>query len=480
MLEQEVDIAIIGGGTAGMTAYREAKKYSSRVVMIEGGPFGTTCARVGCMPSKLLIAAADAARNLKKAPEFGVYPEGWVVDSREVMQRVKSERDRFVGFVLDTVDHYPTEDKIRGYARFVDAQTLQVGEDLRIKTKATVIATGSSPFIPPVIRELGDRLVLNDDVFEWDQLPTSVAVFGAGVIGLEIGQALHDLGVRIHLFSIGGLIGALTDPEIKASVNAHFSSQFGFQIEARVQKVERLEQGVRVTYLNETDETVSEDFDYVLAATGRRPNLQHLGLENLGLELDRMGLPHFEAQTLQVGQLPVFLAGDVTNDRPLLHEAADEGKIAGFNAAHFPQTRPGERSAPMSIVFTHPQIAMVGRTFASLPTNCTAIGEVSFTNQGRSRVMLENIGKMRIYADYATGRFLGAEFFGPQAEHLAHLLAWAYQQRMTINQMLQMPFYHPTIEEGLRTALRHTAQEIKKGPSDECPCTDLEPSELSG
>lgn len=479
MLERNVDVAIIGGGTAGMTAYQEAKRYTPNVVVIEGGPFGTTCARVGCMPSKLLIASADAARAVKQAPRLGVHPEGLKINGQEVMQRVKSERDRFVGFVLDSVDAYPKEDKILGAARFLDVNTLMVDEHTKVHAKAVVIATGSAPFVPPIIRDLGSRLVLNDDVFEWDDLPESVAVFGAGVIGLEIGQALHDLGVRIHLFSIGGLIGALSDPEIKASVEQHFSSEFGFQTEARVQSVERIEDRVRITYLNHQDEAVSDDFDYVLAATGRRPNLGNLGLDKLGLELDRLGLPLYDEQTLQICRLPVFLAGDVNNDRPLLHEAADEGKIAGFNAAHFPQTRPGERRSPMSVVFTHPQIAMVGKTFASLPAKCTAVGSASFESQGRSRVMLENIGKLRVYADYATGRFLGAELFGPRAEHLAHLLAWAHQQRMTIDQMLQMPFYHPVIEEGLRTALRHVAKEIKKGPPDECPCLSADPADLS-
>lgn len=145
---------------------------------------------------------------------------------------------------------------------------------------------------------------------------------------------------------------------------------------------------------------------------------------------------------------------------PLLHEAADEGRIAGENAMRFPAVAPGLRRAPLGVVFTDPQIAIVGGGLAALAKGTFVAGEVSFEDQGRSRVMLRNQGLLRVYGDSADGRFLGAEMVGPDAEHLAHLLAWAVQSRMTVAQMLDMPFYHPVIEEGLRTALRDLAARL--------------------
>jgi dihydrolipoamide dehydrogenase len=115
--------------------------------------------------------------------------------------------------------------------------------------------------------------------------------------------------------------------------------------------------------------------------------------------------------------------------------------------------KPGLRRAPLAIVFTDPQLAVVGARRADLNEQRIAVGEVSFEDQGRSRVMLRNKGLLHVYADCATGRFLGAEMIGPDAEHLAHLLAWALQMRLTVAQMIEMPFYHPVVEEGLRTAL---------------------------
>ncbi|MCZ6685479.1 MAG: FAD-dependent oxidoreductase, partial [Candidatus Dadabacteria bacterium] len=210
-----VDVAVIGAGTAGMVAYRKAKESTENVVLIEGGPYGTTCARVGCMPSKLLIAAAEAAHAIEEAPEFGVYPNGEPrVDGVKVMKRVRGERDRFVSFVLDSIESIPPKNKISGYARFIDDHTLQVDDHTTIEAKSVVIATGSSPSVFPKFEEAEDRLIVNDDVFYWDDLPGSIVVFGAGIVGLEIGQALHRLGVRTKILSKFGLLGPLNHPEI--------------------------------------------------------------------------------------------------------------------------------------------------------------------------------------------------------------------------------------------------------------------------
>jgi dihydrolipoamide dehydrogenase len=161
---------------------------------------------------------------------------------------------------------------------------------------------------------------------------------------------------------------------------------------------------------------------------------------------------------MQMSDQPIFVAGDANDDLPLLHEAADEGRIAGENAARFPEIVPGVRRSPLAIVFTDPQIAVVGSSFAALADRDPLIGEVQFGDQGRSRVMRQNHGAARLYFERASKRFLGAEMAGPRAENIGHLLAWAHQARLTLDEMLAMPFYHPVVEEGIRTALRN-AQE---------------------
>ncbi len=455
------DIAVIGAGTAGLAAYRAAKAAGKRALLIEGGPYGTTCARVGCMPSKLLIAAAEAAHNAAHTEAFGVHVGGDIsVDGVEVMDRVKRERDRFVGFVLEGVENIPAEDKLRGYARFISDTVLRVDEHTEVHASRVVIATGSRPSVPPPFRALGDRLVVNDDVFAWDDLPRRVAVFGPGVIGLELGQALARLGVEVRVFGVSGSLGGISDPQVRHSARKIFQREFYLDPDARVLETTRVGDEVEVRYVTLDNAERIERFDYALVATGRRANVDGLGLENTSLELNVHGVPLFDRETMQAGDSAIFIAGDANADAPLLHEAADEGRIAGENAARFPELRKGLRRAPLAVVFSDPQIALAGQGYGRLIPGTFVVGEVDFNDQGRSRVMLKNRGMLHVYADIASGRFLGAEMVGPSAEHIGHLLAWAVQQELTVARMLEMPFYHPVIEEGLRTALRDAAAKL--------------------
>ena len=307
-----------------------------------------------------------------------------------------------------------------------------------------------------------DRLIINDDVFAWETLPKSVAVFGAGVIGLELSQALSRLGVRVSVFGRSGTVGPLTDPVVRASALAAFREEMPVFPDGTVRFVRPEGDGVEVNYDDDRGVTHVETFAYALVAAGRRPNVKGIGLEHAGIVLDDRGAPIHDRATLQCGDTSVFVAGDANDDVPLLHEAADEGKIAGANAATFPKIKAGLRRSLLSITFTEPQIAIAGATFASLDKERTVIGEVSFADQGRSRIMLLNRGIGHVYADRVTGRFLGAELAGPRVEHIGHLLAWAHQQELTVGDMLEMPFDHPVVEEGLRTALRDAASKIQK------------------
>ena len=460
-VSRHVDVAVLGAGTAGLAAYRAAFAVTPNVVLVEGGVYGTTCARVGCMPSKLLIAAAEAAYHAHHADPFGVHCDVRV-DGREVMARVRGERDRFVGFVLDSVDRIPAEHRLQARARFVGPRRIEAGDEL-IEAKSVVIATGSSPLVPPFFEAVSDRLVVNDDVFAWETLPASVVVFGTGVIGLEIGQALHRLGVRVRVFGRRGTVGPLTDPTVRAAATELFRGEFPLQTDAdaRVHEIRHGGDGVIVTFEGDDGTACKETFAFALIAAGRRPNVAGLGLESTGVVCDKAGIPRFDRTTLQCGDTPIFIAGDVNADVPLLHEAADEGTIAGENAARYPNVQAGQRRTSLVIMFTDPQIAVVGPGWkALLERGNVAVGEVSFADQGRSRVLLQNRGIGRVYADQTTGQFLGAELLGPRAEHLAHLLAWAHQQSLTVAQMLALPFYHPVIEEGLRTALRDVSQKL--------------------
>jgi dihydrolipoamide dehydrogenase len=318
----------------------------------------------------------------------------------------------------------------------------------------------------------GDRLIVNDDVFAWNDLPRSVAILGAGVIALELAQALHRLQVRVRLYGRGARLGPLTDPVMQAKTLDVIGRELPLSMNASELQLTR--SGDEIVIRVDDDE---QRFDWVLAATGRPPNVRGVGLENTRLPLDAQGVPVFDERTGRIGASHVFIAGDATNERELLHEAADEGRIAGDNAGRFPDMRVRPRRVALAVAFTDPQIMIAGQSHAELLRAGTdfGVGEVSFEDQGRSRVLLRNQGALRVYGERTTGRFLGAEMIGPAAEHLGHLLAWSVQRGDTVQQMLDSPFYHPVIVEGLRTALRHLRRALGLGPVPVERCLDCGP-----
>jgi dihydrolipoamide dehydrogenase len=472
MKQLKVDVAIIGAGTAGMTAYYAALAHTQSVIVIESGSYGTTCARVGCMPSKLLIAAAEAAHAVEQSTLFGVEASGFSINGQAVMERVRAERDRFVGFVLESVASWPEAHRLRGPARFVAPHILHAGNNVEVNAERIVIATGSTPLIPQGWQNtLGSRLIVNDDVFDWHDLPGSVAVVGAGVIGLELSLALARLGVRVRLFGRHGKVGPLTDPALVHKARDIVAGVLPFSPNTDHLEVSR-ERDEVVVHFKEQDVVHSERFDYLLVTIGRKPMLADLDIERAGLVPGRHGVPAFDRHTGQVGASHIFIAGDATADLPVLHEAADAGRIAGDNAGRFPDIKIRPRRAPLMIVFSEPQIAIAGESHAGLIARQAdfAAGEASFDNQGRSRIMGRNKGMIRVYGERQSGRFLGAEMIGPAAEHIGHLLAWAVQHGLTVQQMLDSPFYHPVVEEGVRTALRQLARNLNLGavPVDRC------------
>jgi dihydrolipoamide dehydrogenase len=181
---------------------------------------------------------------------------------------------------------------------------------------------------------------------------------------------------------------------------------------------------------------------------------------------------------LQCGDKPVFLVGDANQQSPVLHEAAAEGRIAGDNAGRYPKLSTAKRYVSFSVVFSSPQIARIGNLpsqMAATERDNYAEGRCSFENQGRSKVIAKNQGILKVYARRDSGVVTGAEMFGPAAEHLGHLLAWAVQQQMTVSSMLKMPFYHPVIEEGVRTALKDLQRNLQKSSTEVNPCLECGP-----
>jgi dihydrolipoamide dehydrogenase len=446
------DVAIIGAGTAGLTARAEIAKHTDNYVVIDGGTLGTTCARVGCMPSKSFIAIAKAYHSQQGLEALNLEnTKAASPDYAKVMRHVRHLRDRFVAGVEKDMQSW-SDHLIQKHARFIDPNTLDLGDET-VHADKIIIATGSKPVIPEPWRKHARYLIDTDRLFELETLPHKVAVFGLGPVGVELAQALTRIGIDVICVTQSKAIGGLTDPDIQ---------NYAFQILAqkmniRIGSAEIVgENGNRLT-VGCKDETWS--VDRVLVAVGRRPTLDGLGLENLGVELDGRGLPLFDETTFQIENLPVFIVGDANGLRPLLHEAADEGRIAGYNAMAKEVTC-FQKRIYLGITFSEPNIAVIGKSYKSLSRDKTdfVIGESDYEHQGRAIMMGQNEGKVRLYARKTDSLLLGAELITPHGEHLAHLLAWAIGYGMRAVDILSMPFYHPVLEEGLRSAFRQATE----------------------
>ncbi len=458
------DVAIIGAGTAGLSARSAAARQGARTLLIEAGVGGTTCARVGCMPSKLLIAAGAAAHGARSAGLFGLSAGEVRVDGRAVMARVQRERDHFVAGVLDGVRRLRDDEKLSGWARFVGPNRLGVGDEIEIDAKAIVVATGSKSTVPKAFAACGDAVLTNESVFELPDLPASLAVIGAGPLGLELAQAFARLGVRVAVFDTGEHVGGLRDPAANEIIRRELARELTLHMSVETEAVP-VAGGVEIGWRERNGADGREVFERVLVASGRPPNLDGLDLDRAGIELDDRGTPVFDHETMRCGTSSIFIAGDADADRPVLHEAADEGWIAGRNAGRYPDVQPTPRGVRFALTYTDPEIAVVGPPVASLDEGDLATGRADLAQSGRARVMGRNVGQILLHARTSDGLMLGGEIVGPEAEHLGHLVAWAVQLGLTAERMLDLPFYHPTLEESLRTALRDVCGSLKTHPT---------------
>lgn len=452
-MKKEVDVAIIGAGSAGLYALSQVRKQTDNFLLINDGPYGTTCARVGCMPSKSLIRISDYYHEREYFEKSGIKNSDKLsVCIPDVLKRVRKHRDILVAGNIKNITRLG--DKVlSGRAEFINANTLKVGGD-EIVAKKIIIATGSTPVLDPRWEAFTEHILTTDELFEQEDLPSTLGVLGLGVIGLELGQALSRLGIKITAVHSREFIGGLSDPEVNENMLKLCKKEFDIWLGAGHASLSKIADKIKIS--NGKNEVL---VDKVLVAIGRKPNLESLKLENLGIDLDKKGMPNFDPQTMQIEDLPIYIAGDVNADRPLLHEAADEGRIAGYNVVK--SQKKFKRKVPLAIVFTDPNIALIGKDYKEIRDDANVIKvSYNFKQQGRAFLINKNAGLANLYVQKSDGKLLGAQIAAPAGEHLAHHLAWAMEQELTVYDMLQLPFYHPTLEEGLYTLLLDCVKKI--------------------
>ncbi len=439
----QYDLAIVGSGSAGVAAALEARGKGARVAVIEDHTLGGTCVNVGCVPSKVMLRAAEA-KHLAERPRFpGVSSQGAALDFAEVMR----QKDDLVAGLRkakyqDVLEAAGVE-ILRGHARFTDAETLVVG-DKPIRARAFLVATGADPVLPPIPGLAESEPWTYLDAVAAKSLPESLVVIGGGPIGLELAQAFARMGSRVTVIEAMPRILPAEDEALTERLS-HYLKEEGIEIltSARVSGVER-NGGYRV----HTEAGVFEA-ERVLVATGRRPRTAGLGLEEAGVALEASGAIKVD-ERLATTNPRIFAAGDVAGLPQFVYVAAQSGRIAAKNALG--ATEPLDLNALPRVTFTDPALAAVGLTEREARERYgegvrSAVLELS--DLPRALAAFDTRGLFKIVVD-AEGTVLGLHVLAPEAGDVLQEGIVAVKYELNYRDLIET--FHPylTLAEGVR------------------------------
>lgn len=458
---RDYDLVVVGSGSAAFAAAIRATDSGARVVLIESGVIGGTCVNVGCIPSKAMLAPADAFFRAGHHPFLGIQTSaigvdlGALVDSKaELVDHLRSEK------YLHLAEEYGFT-ICRGRAEFVDGGTIECGGE-RIRGRAYLIATGASPAVPPIegLEEAG--YLTSTTALEVRRPPKSMAVVGANAIGLEMGQLFMRLGTDVTFLEAMPRIAPLEEPEVSEVVGQILQEE-GAKVHTgvRIASVERVGDQRVLTYrLGAGTETLH--VDQVLVATGRRPNTDGLGLEKAGIELTGRGAIKVD-EHLRTTNPKVFAAGDVTGHPQFVYVAAYEGSLAARNALEGEELRVDFTSLPR-VIFTSPTVAAAGLTddqanARGIDCECRTL---PLSAVPRALVNRDARGFVKIVAERATGRIIGATAVADGAGEVIQAAVYAIQFGLTTDQVAATWAPYLTFAEGFKLAAQTFKRDVAR------------------
>ncbi len=465
MVERDgYDLAVIGAGSAAFAAAIRATSLGARVALIERGTIGGTCVNVGCIPSKHLLAASHTYRTAGDHPfegvttrQVGVDLSALVSKKAEVVEELREEK------YIDLAAHYGF-DLIRGSARFTGPDRLEVqgleADGREVRATDTVIATGSAPWTPPIdgLDEAG--YLTSTTAMELSALPESLVVIGGNAIGLELGQVFANLGSRVTIVEALDRIAPLEEPEISEAMTEILEEQ-GIDVVTSA-KVTRVEGGPPKVVIAEAhgDELRLEGTE-ILVATGRRPVLDGLSLDEAGVELDERGGLLLD-ETLRTTNRNVLAAGDVTGAPQFVYVAAAQGTLAATNAITRADGKMDYTALPR-VTFTTPNIAAVGLTDeqavrAGYRCECRV---VELRHVPRARVNLDTRGLFKIVADRPTGKILGIHALAENAGDVILAGVYAVKIGMTVEELANTWTPYLTMAEGIKLTAQSFTTDVE-------------------
>lgn len=457
---ENFDLVVIGAGSAGFSAAITAAEQGARVALIGHGTIGGTCVNVGCVPSKTMIRAAEALHQARTANRFhGVEASSRISDWSAVMaDKTQLVSELRQAKYIDVLPSYESITYREGRARLADGGV--VIDDDFISADKVIIATGSSAALPAIEGINNVPYLTSTTALELVHLPESIAIIGGGMIGCELGQMFARMGTAVTILCRSRLLSS-GEPEISKALQASLESE-GIKVLCGVdyRSINRSE-GICLRY--EQDGTVFDlSAEQLLVATGRRPNSDDLGLDEMNIELlpnagikidDRMRTTHPD----------VYAVGDVTGKDMFVYMAANGARIASENALNG-DSRQYDSSVMPEVVFTDPQVAMVGLTEATASAAGYRVKTsiLGLENVPRALAARDTRGLIKLVADADTQKLIGAHIMAPEGADSIQTAAIAIKVGMTTNQLGEMIFPYLTTVEGLKLAAQTFDKDVSK------------------
>lgn len=453
---QSFDFVVIGGGSAGYAAARTAVAQGLSTAVIDGAEtLGGLCILRGCMPSKTLIESADRNLSIRRAAEFGLSAQPGAPSIEAIRDRKRTLIDDFASYRQGQLGDGRFT-LVRGHAQFSGPNSLEVklrdgGTSETIEFKTACIATGSHVAVPPMpgLKETG--FWTSDDILDAETLPSSFIVLGGGAIALEMAHYLDGVDRKVTLIQRGTNLLSMMDKECgKVVADAFVRRGIAVHCGTTVMKVEKTSTGKRVVF-GSGDEIVEVVADEILVATGRTAATGGLDCESAGVTLSGPKIVVDDQMRTTTGH--IFAAGDVCSPLDVVHIAIQQGEIAAMNAAALIQGKAVAGTIDYRLalfgVFCTPEVAGVGRSEQELEKAGVPYAAASypFNDHGKSMVMGETDGFVKMLAHRESGEILGASVAGPHATELIHEVVVAMSFHCTVRQFLAIPHYHPTLSE---------------------------------
>ena len=466
-MSTDYDFVVIGGGSAGYAAARTAVCQGLSTAVIDGAEtLGGLCILRGCMPSKTLIESGNRNLSIRRAAEFGLQASALGVDVKAIRDRKRVLIDDFAGYRQGQLQDGRFT-LVRGRAEFTGAHEIKVvlrgGGEQRLAFQTACIATGSVVQSLPVPGLAETGYWTSDDILDAETLPASFIVIGGGAIALEMAHYLEAVGRRVTILQRSSGVLSTMDAECGEAVMEAFRKR-GIAVHTGTRMISVVKRGAaKVITVEHQGQVLEVEAEEILVAAGRTPLTQGLGLSAAGIEL--AGSKIAVQSTMQTTQPHVFAAGDVCSQLDVVHIAIQQGEIAAMNAAALMKGGTADRHMDYRLnlfgVFCQPQVAQTGATEVSLKAAGVPYLAASypFNDHGKSMVMGETEGFVKLLAHRETGEILGGSVVGPEATELIHEIVVAMSFRSTAKQLAQVPHYHPTLSE----IWTYPAEELAEG-----------------